>query len=160
MNILFWIIVIVVSLIIFFVLLVFGFAYAMANFMKPNSEKESIVQIKNFLGYDFAEDFQIIEHESRNNHPDRPLRVVLKLNENGINNLKAFTSEIESYSKETRNDNQSYKYNEDVKSSASFYNKCHEAFEIIHSGEESLFFRASLIVDYESGTLSYSETGF
>jgi hypothetical protein len=160
MNILFWIIVIVVSLVIFLALFFFGFAYAMANFMKPNSEKESIAQIKKFLGYDFAEDFQIIEHESRNNHPDRPLRIVLNLNENGINNLKAFTSEIESYSKETGSNNQSYKYNEDVMSSASFYQKCHEAFEIIHSGEESLFFRATLIINYESGTLSYSETGF
>ena len=160
MNILFWIIVIVVSLVIFLALLFFGFAYAMANFMKPNSEKDSIDQIKKFFGFDFAEDFQIIKHESRNNHPDRPLHVILKLSENGINNIKAFTSEIESYSKETISDNRSNKYTEVVECGVSFYNKYYQASEIIHSGEDSLFFSATLMIDYESGTLSYNETGY
>ena len=158
MNILFWIIVIIVSVIILCLLVFFILSYGFYLALKPNDPKDSIAEIKTFLGYDFGDVYEIIEHNSQNNHPDRPLQVVLKLNDNAINNIKKYASETESYPAVDTNNNQKYKHDQTIHSNSSYYIKKLESYEILESGDESYFFIATLNIDYDAKTLTYRET--
>ena len=155
MGTLFWIIVISILVI---VLIFFGMFYVLSITGSPNKEIESINTIKKFLGMDFRDGFTIIEHISRNNHPDRPLNVTLQLSEESFNEVLEFIAKIESNTKETLSNDEKIKYVEHTIKQTECLIKEYKASHIYSSVSEYTFFIASLIIDYDKKTLTYKET--
>jgi hypothetical protein len=147
------IILIIVGLIILFVL---GFSYALA----PNKEMDSVNQIKRFLGFDFNDNYTVIKHFSDNAHPDRPLNVIIHLTEDVIEKVRIYTNGIDADINEIISDDKKNKYVLEVYKDAFSFTKTHEAMDYSPDGNDLLFFRASLFIDFKEMTLSYNECNF
>ena len=132
--------------------------YVLSITGSPNKEIESINTIKRFLGMDFRDGYTIIEHISRNNHPDRPLNVTIQLSEESFNKVMEFIAKIESNTKETLSDDEKIKYVERTIKQTDCLIKKHEASHIYSSASEYLFFIASLTIEFDKKTLTYKET--
>lgn len=132
--------------------------YVLSKTGSPNKEIESINTLKRFLGMDFRDGYTIIEHISRNNHPDRPLNVTILLSEDSFNEVLEFIAKIESNVKETLSEDKKIKYVEHIIKQTDCLIKKHEASHIYSSTSEYIFFIASLTIDYDKKTLTYSET--
>jgi len=154
-----WVVIIVVVLLALLLFFLYVLKHTMSDFMKPTSEIDSINHIKRFLGYNFEDNYETIEHSSQNNHPDRPLKVILKLNDVTIDKIQRFTTLIEPYSNETISDDKKTKYVEEVKKSLLYFEKNHKAIHINSESSEYVFFIAKLKIDYNEKILLYHETG-
>lgn len=132
--------------------------YVLSITGSPNKEIESINTIKSFLGMDFRDGYTIIEHISRNNHPDRPLNVTILLSEESYNEVLEFIARIESNTKETLSEDKKIKYLERTIKQTDCLIKEHKASHIYSSASEYVFFIASLTIDYDKKTLTYKET--
>ena len=62
--------------------------------MKPNTIEESVSEMSLFLGMELGNDYQVIEHNSQNNHGDRPLNIKIILSEVEFQKVKLFLTEI------------------------------------------------------------------
>jgi hypothetical protein len=126
--------------------------------MSPNEEIDSINTIKKFLGIDFKDGYKIIEHISRNNHPDRPLHISILFSEESFNEVFNFIDKIESSSKETIIQDKEIKYVEHIRKQTNCFVKDYEAKHIHSSTSEYTFFISSLTIDYDQRILTYRET--
>ncbi len=158
MNYLFWIVIILFSLLGLVVLIFLGVAYAMQSYMKPTTKEDSIHQIKIFLGYHFEDGYEFLEIDSKNYHPDRPLQVILKLNVDLMAKIESYLSTIEPYLNEKLNQKNNVKYIESVMKSDSCFEKTHTALNIISADQEIEFFIAKLKIDFKEKLLFYNET--
>ncbi len=155
----FWIVLIVLLFIVLIIaLLLYGFAWMISNFMAPNTESDSINQLKSFLGYDFGEGYEIIEHNSQNNHPDRPLKLKVILSDTSFELVMKHLSQIESKTLETFSQDQTVRYVEELYSSESSLNKSHLAYHIHTDGKDYIFFSASFSFNCPNKTIEYFET--
>jgi len=148
-----WIMVVVI------VILLLGYfclVYGLSSFMKPNDENDSINTIKQFLRFDFKDDYTIIEHISRNNHPDRPLNVSIQLSEDSFKDVLDFVANIENGLKETFNEDRRIKYVEYLTKQSDCFIKNYKAFHINSDKSEIPFFSSNLIIDYSQRTLTYN----
>lgn len=152
-----WIILIVIVILL---LAYFGFVYDLSNFMKPNNEEDSINTIKQFLRFDFKDEYTIVEHISRNNHPDRPLNISIQLSEDSFKNVLDFVANIENVLKETLSEDRRIKYVEYLTKQSDCFIKNYKASHINSDISETLFFSSNLIIDYNQRTLKYDETAF
>lgn len=65
----------------------------MSSFMKPNETVDSVDRVKKFMEIDFGDDFEVLEHVSRNNHPDRPMHISIKLSKNSSRLVEDFLNQ-------------------------------------------------------------------
>jgi hypothetical protein len=151
---------IMVAVIVILLLGYFGLVYGLSSFMKPNNENDSINTIKQFLRFDFKDEYTIIEHISRNNHPDRPLNVSIQLSDDSFKNVLDFVANIENSLKETLSEDRRIKYVEYLTKQSDCFIKNHKASHINSDISETLFFSSNLIIDYNNRTLTYNETAF
>ena len=63
-----------------FIAVIAFFAYAIASSFSPTSPEDAVESLKTYVEYDFGNSYEIIQFESRNNHPDRPLFYMLRFN--------------------------------------------------------------------------------
>jgi hypothetical protein len=138
----------------------FGFVYGLSSFMKPNNENDSINKIKQFLRFDFKGEYTIIEHISRNNHPDRPLNVSIQLSEDSFNDLLGFVANLENSLKETLSEDRRIKHVEYLTKQSDYFIKNYKSFHINSDKSETPFFSSNLIIEYNQRTLTYNETSF
>jgi hypothetical protein len=152
-----WIMVVVIVIL---VLGYFGLVYGLSSFMKPNNENDSINTIKQFLRFDFKDEYTIVKHISRNNHPDRPLNVSIQLSEDSFIGVLDFVANIENGLKETLSEDRRIKYVEYLTKQSDCFIKNYKASHINSDISETLFFSSNLIIDYHQRTLTYNETAF
>jgi len=152
-----WIILIVIVILL---LGYFGLVYGLSSFMKPNNEKDSINTMKQFLRFDFKDEYTIIEHISRNNHPDRPLNVSIQLSEDSFKDVLDFVANIENSLKETFSEDRRIKYVEYLSKQSDCFIKNYKAIHINSEKSETPFFSSNLIIDYNQRALTYNETAF
>ena len=136
-------IVCIVGLILLFILILLRINWS--NFLAPNTEEESMRELKRFLGFDFKGEYNVIEHDSRNNHGDRPLRILISLSDVAFEEIMSYMETIN--------------FGSDEKESIE---KC----GIWRTWEGSLVknftdshFLASLKIDCQNKTIAYSSTG-
>lgn len=132
---------------------------SLTEFAKPNDIHASVKKIKDFLGYDFGDSYEVMEHVSRNNHPDRPLKVRVLLSEESIVLLKEHLSNVDleaivKYSEDKKN-----KYVTSFRRTDMGFVKKYEALHVDSAEAENVFFVSSLSVDFVQRILIYSETG-
>ena len=152
-----WIILIVIVILL---LGYFGLVYGLSSFMKPNNENDSINTIKQLLRFDFKDEYTIVEHISRNNHPDRPLNVSIQLSEDSFKDVLDFVANIENGLKETLSEDSSIKYVEYLSKQLNCFIKNYKASHINSDISETPFFSSNLNIDYSQRTLIYNETAY
>lgn len=155
-----WISLIILGIIMLIVaFLIYAFIYGLSNFFAPNSEIDSVNSLKRFLDFDFGEDFSVLNHTSRNNHPDRPLELVLSLSAESMAQLKNFLERTPLENQEYLNDDKEIRYRKTWSADKTTYWKGHSASHINSDGSEYEFFIARLVINTQTKTLSYSQTG-
>lgn len=160
MVILLWIVVIIIIGLSAIVWLFFRALSGMESFNLPTKEIDSINHIKNFFGFDFGEDYEIVYYDSRNYHPDQPLEVILLFSETTLIKVQAFITEIDTNIKETLSEDKETKYVEKFFKKSNSFSKYYSASHINSGPSGYEFFAANLTIDYREKTLSYKETGF
>lgn len=160
MVILLWIVVIIIIGLSAIVWLFFWALSGMESFNLPTKEIDSINHIKNFFGFDFGEDYEIVYYDSRNYHPDQPLEVILLFTETTLIKVQAFITEIDTNIKETLSEDKETKYVETFFKESNSFSKYYSASHINSGPSGYEFFNANLTINYREKTLSYNETGF
>jgi hypothetical protein len=134
-------------------------ASSISAFSKPNDTQVSVKKLKDFLGFDFGESYQVMDHVSRNNHPDRPLKVTVVLSEESIVPLKEHLSKVDMEEKVNYSKNRKIKYVTSFRMGDNGYVKRYQAMHAESAEVEYVFFVSSLTIDFIKRTLAYSETG-
>jgi hypothetical protein len=155
-----WAIVIIVGFLLLLALLFVGIIWALSEFMRPNTTAESVNKIKSFLGFYFNDDYQVIEHNSQNHHPDRPLHIKILVSEGVLNDIKAHIDTLETGSNENFNSDKSIVYSESITRTESGFKIGHSAAHINKDGNKYTFFSAWLDLDFEKSLLVYGETHY
>lgn len=160
MSVFLWILIFLVSglLFSFFIL-----SAALASFSSPQKESDALDHIRRFLGFDFREGFTVIKYESRNNHPDRPLKVSIVFSEDAFREVRQYLSGIGSHVEESFHDDGSVRYVLRAGWKNNVFWKKHEASRVVPDaaageGYGHVFFMASLMVDCDEKKLDYKET--
>jgi hypothetical protein len=147
---------IIIFIIILFIWFMFwAFRKGLTDFTKPNKPSESIDKVKNFLGYDFGDEYSLIDHVSRNYHPDRPLTVTLKLSNEAFHKMLSYISNLDTTERLQNDEKNEVEYREVWIKEENGYRKEYSA-----SREQGkyVFFIAKLTVSIENLTINYHET--
>lgn len=151
------ILIIILSIVVLFVLgcglFLFVFWKGMSEFMAPSKPEECIKHIKWFLGYEFGDEYIILNFESKNQHPDRPLTVSLQLSEKSFQDVLSFLSN-QNFSEEIT-ENNNVKYVTKWIKQENMYQKEYSSF---HYDNLVPFFVASLTVNLNTKIFDYYET--
>jgi hypothetical protein len=158
MNTILWIAIIIGgALILIRGLIIIAFS-GMGDFFAPNKEIDSISEIKQCLGLDFGDGYKIIEHNSRNNHGDRPLNVSIELSDKLFYEVKEFVEKNDCDVKESLSEDKKNRYVERFVKRQNCFVKDYEASHVSSAGSGYVFFSARLTIDYREKTLRYSQT--
>lgn len=134
-------------------------ASSQSQFAKPNDTHVSVKKLKEILGFDFGDSYEVIEHLSRNNHPDRPLKVTVLLSEESIVPLKEYLSKVDKEEKVNYSKDRKIKYVISFRKGERGFEKKYQAMHADSAEVEYVFFVSSLTIDFLKRTLAYSETG-
>lgn len=156
MEALLWLIIIII---VFFYFYFRFMASSISEFAEPNDTHASVKKLKDFLGFDFGDSYEVIEHLSRNNHPDRPLKVTVILSEESIVPLKVNLSKIHMEEKVNYSEDRKIKYVTSFRMGDSGFVKRYQAMHVGSAEAEYVFFVSRLSIDFLKRTLAYSETG-
>jgi hypothetical protein len=75
--------------------------YAFKSSIQPNTSFESVESLKSFLGMNFGDDFEVVEHTSRNHDPDRPLKVTISVSDDVFSLIRDYVNRIKFEPQET-----------------------------------------------------------
>jgi hypothetical protein len=130
-------------------------AYAFYQELRPNTPEESVQRVKNILEYIFIDEYEVLEHESRNNHGDKPMKIELLLSENAFNDLMIFISTKTAGVTEKWSEDKETKFSETINKNDASYAVY---YSVSHGGytEHS----AGLVLEYDSRKLRYSHTNY
>lgn len=156
MEVLLWLIIIIFIFFYFYFRLM---ASSQSQFAKPNDTHVSVKKLKDFLGFDFGESYQVMDHVSRNNHPDRPLKVTVILSEESIVSLKEHLSKVDMEEKVNYSEDRKIKYVTSLRMGDSGFVKRYQAMHVDSVEAEYVFFVSRLSIDFLKRALAYSETG-
>ena len=156
MEALLWLIIIII---VFFYFYFRFMASSKSEFTKPNDTHVSVKKLKDFLGFDFGESYQVMDHVSRNNHPDLPLKVTVVLSEESIVPLKEHLSKVDMDEKVNYSEDRKIKYVTSFRKGERGFVKKYQAMHADSAEVEYVFFVSSLTIDFIKRTLAYSETG-
>jgi len=156
MEALLWLIIIIIVFFYFYFRLM---ASSQSQFAKPNDTHVSVKKLKDFLGFDFGDSYEVMEHVSRNNHPDRPLKVTVVLSEESIVPLKEYLSKVDMEEKVNYSEDRKIKYVTSFRKGDSGFVKKYQAMHVDSGEVDYVFFVSSLTIDFIKRTLAYSETG-
>ncbi len=134
-------------------------APSQSQFAKPNDTHVSVKKLKVSLGFDFGNSYEVMEHVSRNNHPDRPLKLTVVLSEESIVPLKEHLSKVDMEEKVNYSEDRKIKYVTSFRKGDSGFVKKYQAMHADSAEVEYVFFVSSLSIDFIKRTLAYSETG-
>jgi hypothetical protein len=134
-------------------------ASSISEFAKPNDTHVSVKKLKDFLGFDFGDSYEVIEHLSRNNHSDRPLKVTVVLSEESIVPLKEHLYKVDMEEKVNYSKDSKIKYVTSFRMGDSGFVKRYQAMHVGSAEGEYVFFVSRLSIDFLKRTLAYSETG-
>lgn len=124
--------------------------------IQPNNPAISVNQLKSFLGFNLTDDYTIIEHFSRNNHPDKPMNVCISLPTEAFEKVTKYLADTDLIENVTYSEDKQIKYTVRwTKKEHSFY-KTHT---ISYTNPDYQFFFASLDIDCINRTLTYNEYG-
>jgi hypothetical protein len=129
--------------------------YAFKSSIQPNTSFESVESLKSFLGMNFGDDFEVVEHTSRNYHPDRPLKVTISVRDDVFSVIRNYVNGVKFEPHETTSSDGQIKYDTHWNSIKKGFIKKHSASYI---DSKLPFFIESLTIDLERRMLSYSET--
>ena len=146
--------VILLLIIIIFLLFIYGFS----KFLGPNTPDESVQKLKQFLGIDFQIE-SIIEHSSRNNHPDRPMNISVGIIDAEFDKIKNYLSTLNLGTLDSYSDDKKIKYVENWSTYNDIYCKNYRAFHINSESSEYPFFYIEMTVDLHGKVISYKEFG-
>jgi len=156
MQALLWLIIIIFLFVFFY----FSFVTpSQSQFAKPNDTHLSVMKLKEFLGFDFGDSYEVMEHLSRNNHPDRPLKVTVVLSEESIVPLKEYLSKVDKEEKVNYSKDRKIKYVTSFRKGERGFVKKYQAMHADSAEVEYVFFVSSLTIDFLKRTLAYLETG-
>jgi nitrogen fixation-related uncharacterized protein len=160
MNTLFWILVIIVIIAIGTGFLFWAISKGIFRSSSTKKESDSIDSVKNFLAFDFGNDYEVVEHISTNFHPDQPTKISVKLDAKAIGNTKSFLLGLSLVKKESISDDNKIKYIETWRNDKDVFQKTHTASHLNSDGTGYTFFKAELKIDLESMIITYVETGY
>jgi len=164
------IVLIIIGIVLFFGAIVIFFTYVLAKGLSLVTQQATDVNavkiLKGFLGLDFQGEYTVIKYEERPLHGDHPLYISISIPEESIKEIMTFLESVNFGSKTTyENDEKRGKikcldrwYKDKEKN---IYGKTHDAFYVSDSGNNDMpFFRASLEIDCDNKTLSFSALSF
>ena len=146
-----------VWILVFFIALVALIFFAFIMAFRPNSPDQSVAKLKEFLGYPFKGAYQIIKHESRNNHPDRPLHVSISLPAETFEKVVEFLEGIGPKERINFSQNNQVRYETNWVLEERVYYKIYSA---LHTSNNYQFFGARLEVNLDDHTITYRETSY
>ena len=132
------------------------FFYVLIKAFKPDSPQEQLKEFGvNLIGYEFCDGYKVLESISRNNHPDRPQKLKIELDDIEFERLQMHIDKLIVGEEKKEKDDTLY-----VKTICKNDNSCSFVYSAIHKTGENMFFRASAMIDYSTKTVSFSSNFF
>lgn len=150
---------VIIAIVLFLFLLFVGFIYFLSKGMKPNTIAESVNQMSLFLGMELGNDYQVIEHNSQNNHGDRPMNIKIILSDVEFQKVKLFLTDLSMGLVKTHKINNEAIHTESWHKDETHYYKSASNCYINDSEVNYPFFIAELSVDLDTRVISYKEYG-
>lgn len=130
------------------------FIYSLFTAFKPQTPDSQLKEFSaNLLEYEFGDGYEIVDSKSRNNHPDRPQDLKIKLSDEEFNRLKVHIDSLPEG--ETRTQKGKYGY---VKSIIKRNDGCSIKHSSIQLNIDYTFYTATAIVDYTAKTVTFHST--
>lgn len=145
-----WFFLIILSIVICLIALIAISIYS----YKPSTPADQIKEFgANMLNYEFGDGYEVIDHMSRNGHPDRPQSLMIKICDEEFNRLKSHIETLHEGEEREEKGDEVY-----VRTISKRETGCSITHSSIHKSCNYTFFEASVEIDYRSQTVSYSST--
>jgi hypothetical protein len=133
-------------------LFIYLLAYAFYNATRPNTVEESVYRMTNILNYKIIMEYEVLEHESKNYHGDKPLYLSLLLSEKSFYDLMQFISTKSNEVKEKMEEDNTTKHIFRIEKKDNSYCVSHN----VELGDYPTY-SSGLVLEYDTRKLHYSE---
>ena len=128
--------------------------YVFAQVFKTTTPQEQLKEFGlNLMGYEFGDGYEVVESKSRNNHPDRPQDLRIKLNDDEFAKLKAHIDTLEDGEKKSTKKGTIYS-----DTITKYERGCSFEHTSTHSSCDYMFFSARAVVDYQKKEVVFRST--